>query len=429
MPKVLATERGRARDYELLGVVRRGAAVRIVTGIGYLRRHVDTKMNLSDYHSRELPRAAPTDPHDAHLRHSCRVRRSSVSQLCDAVPPSWKLDPLRASAAVGDAVAEPIVVPKRIPKCSPKPHIPTQFERRQPTVRPAVSPDADDQRRRLGNAFWRSSQVLTGSSPSAHERQDYTLPPPSTCSMEATTTSSIVARCERTARGFLVDATGMCTLPCPAPIGALRNRRRADEINQDVSSHASVSNSCVSAYSSVYRIRWRTTRGVGFGPGGLWCGNCFVLVAALPSSICVAMTLPCKSRRKSTATSWTLRAYPPSAPATGAMLSSEGNSSARGHRRNGKRRLQPLILLPWLALLPLCCCVPLLRRPSSALAIWTPPRGGESAAQKPQALTSNGSRLSSLLPAPAWGTRTASRTRGAVRPSQTTSLPFRDRVL
>ena len=83
LPEVLATERGRARDYELLGVVRRGAAIRIVTGIGYLRRHAETKRNLSDYHSRELPRAAPTDLHDAHIRPSCWVRRTSVSQLRD----------------------------------------------------------------------------------------------------------------------------------------------------------------------------------------------------------------------------------------------------------------------------------------------------------------------------------------------------------
>ena len=61
LAEVLASERGRARCRELLGLVRRGAAVRLAANIRWCRRYIDTKRNISDYDSRHLecPRGGP----------------------------------------------------------------------------------------------------------------------------------------------------------------------------------------------------------------------------------------------------------------------------------------------------------------------------------------------------------------------------------
>ena len=52
LSEILAFDRGRARDHELLALVRRGAGVQIATGIARRRRYVETERNPSDADSR-----------------------------------------------------------------------------------------------------------------------------------------------------------------------------------------------------------------------------------------------------------------------------------------------------------------------------------------------------------------------------------------
>eukprot|EP00972_Heterocapsa_arctica_P001072 151169-Heterocapsa_arctica.AAC.1 len=48
LSETLANDRGRARDRELLAIVRRGAAIQLACGIGWRRRYVETQRNPSD---------------------------------------------------------------------------------------------------------------------------------------------------------------------------------------------------------------------------------------------------------------------------------------------------------------------------------------------------------------------------------------------
>ena len=59
MAELLSFDRGRARDYELLGLVRRGCAIQIACNIRWSRRYVETDRNVSDADSRVIPIGAP----------------------------------------------------------------------------------------------------------------------------------------------------------------------------------------------------------------------------------------------------------------------------------------------------------------------------------------------------------------------------------